>query len=219
MLTIAVAHQKGGTGKTTLAINLAARAHLLGLRTLVIDMDRQESALDWSGKRPEGSRLDGLAVVAPPLKDEKNALTPARFAEVARGFDVVLLDGPARVGLITERAAAVADLVLIPVTPGAFDVWALEETHASIDRADLLREGLGREPVLRGIVINHAEPGTICTAETDAALRGRIFGTVRHLAAFGKASRLGESVFTTPRATEAAEDIDRLWRAVKRRAA
>jgi chromosome partitioning protein len=221
MLTIAVVQQKGGTGKTTLAINLAAAAHIQGLRTLIIDMDRQESALDWSAKRPERSPLDGLAVVAPPLKDQKNALTPARFAELTRGFDVVFLDGPARLELITERAAAVADLALMPVTPGPFDVWALEETLLSLDRADVIREARGAPPIRRAFVVNHAEIGQICSAETEAEMRqggGRLLGVVRHLAAFGKASRLGESVLTSARSREAADDIERLWRSVRRAA-
>lgn len=216
MLSIAVVHQKGGTGKTTVAINLAACAHLQGLRTIIIDMDIQASALDWSAKRPEGSRLDGLSVIAPPLKDQRNALTPARYAEVTRGYDVVLLDGPARLELITERAAAVADLVLMPVGPGAFDHWALEPTRASIDRADVLREGLGRPPVRRAYVMNHAEAGTVCSAQALAELSatGELLGTVRHLAAFNRAAREGQSVFTIGRAQAAAADIERLWRAV-----
>jgi cellulose biosynthesis protein BcsQ len=63
MLTVAVLQQKGGSEKTTIAVNLAAAAHLEGGRTLVDDMDRQASALDWSPPRQEGSSLDGLAVV------------------------------------------------------------------------------------------------------------------------------------------------------------
>lgn len=50
-MRIAVLQQKGGSGKTTLATNLAAAAHLDGLRTLLIDMDRQGSALDWASAR------------------------------------------------------------------------------------------------------------------------------------------------------------------------
>ena len=63
MLTVAVLQQKGGSGKTTLAINLAAAAHLDGDRALVVDMDRQARAFDWSAARQDGSPLDGLAVV------------------------------------------------------------------------------------------------------------------------------------------------------------
>ena len=63
MLTVAVLQQKGGSRKTTLAVNLAAATHLDGRRALVVEMDRQASAFDWSAARNDGSRLDGLTVV------------------------------------------------------------------------------------------------------------------------------------------------------------
>lgn len=62
MLTISVLNQKGGAGKTTLATNLAAAAHLAGRRTTLLDLDRQGSAFDWYSARKDGSKLDGLSV-------------------------------------------------------------------------------------------------------------------------------------------------------------
>jgi hypothetical protein len=91
VLTVAVLQQKGGSGKTTLAINLAAAAHLDGSRALVVDMDRQASAFDWSSARQDGSPLDGLAVVR-----ADRAIVLPRFAEITRGYDYVFLDGPPR---------------------------------------------------------------------------------------------------------------------------
>jgi chromosome partitioning protein len=61
-LTIAVICQKGGVGKSTLASNLAAAAHLSGLRTVILDPDPQGSLFDWKAARPTGSRLAGLDV-------------------------------------------------------------------------------------------------------------------------------------------------------------
>ena len=88
MRTVVVLQQKGGSGKTTLAINLAAAAHLDGDRALVIDMDRQASAFDWSAAREDGSPLDGLSVV----KADKAMALP-RFKEIARGYDYGNLEG------------------------------------------------------------------------------------------------------------------------------
>src|SRR6266545_854620 len=105
LTTIAVLNQKGGVGKTTLATNLAAASHLKGRRTLLIDMDRQGSALDWSAARLEGSKLAGLAVV----KLDK-ALALPRFREITEGYEVVFLDGPPRLGDITRSAAVAADV-------------------------------------------------------------------------------------------------------------
>jgi cellulose biosynthesis protein BcsQ len=82
-LTVAVLQQKGGSGKTTLAVNLAAAAHLEGRPTLVVDMDRQASAFDWSAARKDGSTLDGLAVV----KADNVHLSGLSGASHARGYD------------------------------------------------------------------------------------------------------------------------------------
>lgn len=101
-LTVAVLQQKGGSGKTTLAVNLAAAAHLEGSRTLVVDMDRQASAFDWSAARHDGSALEGLAVVK-----ADRALSLPRLNEIARGYDYVFLDGcdgPPRLGDVTQSA-------------------------------------------------------------------------------------------------------------------
>src|SRR5580658_4323246 len=123
MLTVAVLQQKGGSGKTTLAINLAAAAHLEGARALVVDMDRQASAFDWSAARRDGSPLDGLAVVR-----ADKAMALPRFKEIARGYDYVFLDGPPRLGDVTQSAAVAADVAVMPIQPGPFDFWAVAET-------------------------------------------------------------------------------------------
>ncbi len=95
-ITVAVLQQKGGSGKTTLAINLAAAAHLDGCRALVVDMDRQGSAFDWSAARRDGSPLEGLTVVR-----ADRPLPLPRLAEITRGYDAVFLDGPPRLGDVT----------------------------------------------------------------------------------------------------------------------
>jgi cellulose biosynthesis protein BcsQ len=125
MLTVAVIQQKGGSGKTTLAINLAAAAHLEGHRTLVVDMDRQASAFDWSAARKDGSELEGLAVVK-----ADRALPLPRFKEMAHGNEYVFLDGPPRLGDVTQSAAVAADVAVLPIQPGPFDFWAVAETLA-----------------------------------------------------------------------------------------
>lgn len=113
VLTVAVLQQKGGSGKTTLAVNLAA-AHLEGRRTLVVDMDRQASAFDWSAARQEGSSLEGLSVVK-----ADRAIARPRFREISRGYEIVFLDGPPRLGDVTQSAAVAADVAVLPLQPHA----------------------------------------------------------------------------------------------------
>ncbi len=213
MLTVAVIQQKGGSGKTTLAINLAAAAHLEGRRTLVVDMDRQASAFDWSAARQDGSELEGLAVVK-----ADRAIPLPRFKEISRGYDYVFLDGPPRLGDVTQSAAVAADVAVLPIQPGPFDFWAVAETLESLDAADGIREQLGRKPIRRVFVINRAAKNTKLAREAEDELRksgGEIAGVVHQRIAFPDASSRGESVLTTRTGKSAADDIKRLWGAVK----
>ena len=213
LLTVAVIQQKGGSGKTTLAINLAAAAHLEGRRTLVVDMDRQASAFDWSAARKHGSELEGLAVVK-----ADRAIPLPRFKEISRGYDYVFLDGPPRLGDVTQSAAVAADVAVLPIQPGPFDFWAVAETLESLDTADGIREQLGRKPIRRVFVINRAAKNTTLAREAEDELRksgGELAGIVHQRIAFPAASSEGESVLTTRGGALAADDIKRLWRAVK----
>jgi chromosome partitioning protein len=215
VLTVAVLQQKGGSGKTTLAINLASAAHLDGDRALVVDMDRQASAFDWSAARQDGSPLDGLAVV----KADKAMALP-RLREIARGYDYVFLDGPPRLGEITQSAAVAADVAVLPIQPGPFDFWAVAETLDSLDQADRIREQLGRAPVRRVFVVNRAGKNTHLAREAEAELRnsgGELAGVVHQRIAFPDAASRGESVLTSSSAEAAADEIRRLWRTLKGR--
>lgn len=215
VLTVAVLQQKGGSGKTTLAINLAAAAHLDGNRALVVDMDRQASAFDWSAARQDGSQLDGLAVV----KADKAIALP-RFREIASGYDYVFLDGPPRLGDITQSAAVAADVAVLPIQPGPFDFWAVAETMYSLDQADRIREQLGRTAVWRVFVVNRAGTNTRLAREAEVELRksgGELAGVVHQRIAFPEAASRGESVLTSLSTEAAADDIRRLWRRLKGR--
>lgn len=214
-MRIAVLQQKGGSGKTTLAANLAAAAHLEGLRTILIDMDRQGSAIDWAGARPEGSQLQGLVVVG-----HDRPLSLPRFGEITQGFDCVIIDGPPRLDDVTRSAAAAADVALLPVRPGPFDFWAVSETIASLDTADEIRAELGRKPIRRVFVLNGAAVGSRLARDGQLELRagGVVAGVVHQRVVFADAALRGESVLTTPGALLAASEIQRLWRAVKAQA-
>lgn len=211
MLTIAVLNQKGGVGKTTLATNLAAAAHLEGRRTILVDLDKQGSSLEWGAARPPGSPLEGLAVVK-----ADRALPLARFREMTGGYAVALLDSPPRLDAIARASAIAADVVLVPLQPSALDLWAIEETLTLLDEADALRAELGRAPVRRLFVVNRAISASTLAREAPAALEGHdVVGTVHQRVAFPAASAAGESVLTTDADGQAAFELRRVWRALR----
>lgn len=120
MRTIAVVSQKGGAGKTTLALNLAVAAELAGYSTVLLDMDPQGTAEAWSEWRKE----------APPVVIPAKTATLARTIEkaAAHGADFVIMDTPPVAEAEARTAAKSADLVLIPCRPNAFDVHSIRTT-------------------------------------------------------------------------------------------
>ena len=152
-LTIVVTCQKGGVGKSTLASNLAAAAHLSGLRTVILDPDPQGSLVGWKAKRPTGSRLAGLDV-----KAVGESLTESRFRKLTAGYQVAILDGAPRLNDIARLTAMASDVALIPLRVGGFNWWASPETLKLLDQVDQARGLLAvpRPPLRRVFVLNEA---------------------------------------------------------------
>ena len=118
--TIAIVSQKGGAGKTTLALHLAAAAERAGRISLVIDADPQASASQWSEFRQ--SAPPEVIDSAPPRMAAK--ITAARD----QGAELVVIDTPPHADATASKAVELADLVLIPCRPSAFDLAAMRTT-------------------------------------------------------------------------------------------
>lgn len=120
MLTIALISQKGGVGKTTLAIHLATAYAALDKQTLLVDLDPQTSAAEWKDAR----QAEHPYVMAVPSSRLSKTLETAR----ANGADVVILDtAPHSEGTALEAARA-ADLILVPCQPSIMDLRAMRKT-------------------------------------------------------------------------------------------
>ena len=117
---IAIVSQKGGAGKTTLALHLAAAAERAGRISLVIDVDPQASASQWSEWR-QGAPPEVIDS-APPRMAAK--ITAARD----QGAELVVIDTPPHADATASKAVELADLVLIPCRPSAFDLAAMRTT-------------------------------------------------------------------------------------------
>jgi len=159
-MIIALLNQKGGVGKTTLATHLAGEFTRLGDSVVVIDADPQGSALDWSQRRSQTGlpRLFGVIGLA---RETLHLEAP----EIARSVDHVVVDGPPRVTALARSALLAADLVLIPVQPSPYDVWASSEMVA------LVAEALVFRPMLRAaFVVNRRVTRTVIGREARATL-------------------------------------------------
>ena len=120
MRTIAVISQKGGAGKTTLALHIAVAAELAGYSAVLIDMDPQGTAEAWSEWRKE----------APPTVIPAKTATLARTLERAaeHGAEFAVIDTPPLAEAEARTAARSADLVLVPCRPNAFDLHSIRTT-------------------------------------------------------------------------------------------
>jgi chromosome partitioning protein len=129
---LAVVNQKGGAGKTTIALNLAAVLAETGARVLLIDADPQHTATDWSAVREKAPPFVLIALPQPVLHRD--------LPELAADYDFVVIDGPPRNYEVTRSAIAAADLVLIPVQPSGADFWASRETVKLAQEAHAFKE-------------------------------------------------------------------------------
>ena len=119
-MILAVVNQKGGAGKTTIALNLAAAMAAQGKRVLLIDADPQQTAQDWAAIRQEPVPFQVIGLAKPVLHRD----LPAMSAD----YDSVIIDGAPRSYEVARSAIAAADMVLIPVQPSGADFWASRET-------------------------------------------------------------------------------------------
>ena len=160
MPVVSILSQKGGTGKSTLALNLAAAFAVQGQSVLLFDSDSQASCRVWASRSgPEG----------PPGIDVRELQEDAVFAEVRAGaadHDWVVIDGPPRLTSIIADAIRVADLVVIPATPGPFDLWACPQLVAAVKASQTANGG---RPTAT-FVVTADKPGTLLSRHIDESL-------------------------------------------------
>lgn len=159
-MIVALLNQKGGVGKTTLALHIAGKWARQGKRVIVIDADPQGSALDWSEQRSREAlpRLFGVVGLA---RDTLHREAP----ELARDADHVVIDGPPRVAGLMRSALLAADVVLIPALPSPFDGWASAEMLKLLEEARIFRPQL-----VARFALNRCGARTVIARETAAAL-------------------------------------------------
>lgn len=190
---ITVAQQKGGSGKTTVAANLAVAFARAGLSVALLDTDPQGSLGRWFMARRERG--------APGMEFSTASAWGVSYEceKLKKLVDVVIVDTPPKVDADLRPALREADLVLVPVASSHVDLWATEGV------IDLAR----REHKTVAIVMNRARTGTKLAAEVAiaaAALEGRVLDTVLSFrVAYAEALGLGQGVQELGRSPAGAE--------------
>jgi chromosome partitioning protein len=182
MKIVAIESQKGGSGKSSIAINLAVAATIAGHEVVLIDLDPQASATAWK----DGRQADRPVVVSVAAARLPQALEAAREG----GADLVLIDTAPHVEGAALAAARAADLILIPCRPGILDLRAIAST------AELMR--IAGKPAF--VVLNACPPGAtrlIEDARAAVAVHGLEVASVElaQRAVFGHALTAGQGVF------------------------
>jgi len=203
MRTIAIINRKGGCGKTTATVNVAAALGESGRRTLLLDLDPQGSASSWLGAGPNDQRdlfetflgTRSLVDLAEPTRAFGVDLVPASSwlvtaertlqVDLALGairalerlpaaWDFVLVDCPPTLGYLASAALTGCREALVPIQPHGLDMWGIEPVMEEMDR---VRQQLNTALVLAGIVVGRVSR-TNHAREVVASLRATYGGDV-----------------------------------------
>lgn len=194
-MIILIGGEKGGTGKTTITTNLAAKLRLEGKDILIVDTDKQGSASAWCASREENTSQLRI-----PCVQIFNNVIPEQVKDLAQRYEYVVIDAGGRDSIELRAAMMVADILIIPIQASQFDVWTLGNMDNLVKQAKTFNNKL-----IARIVINRAStnPGVNEIHEARSIISDfdeiKISNTViRDRIAFRKAAKSGLGVYELP---------------------
>lgn len=151
MKIIALGNTKGGVGKSTTAVNLAVAAALDGKKVMIVDADVQGSSMGFRGLR-KSDNIKATSITTPTLHKDLGDF---------QGFDFIFVDAGGRDSTVFRSAIMACDLMIIPVLPSVYDVWAAGDTIEMVREAMIYKPG-----ILPRLLLNQLIPSTIMARET-----------------------------------------------------
>lgn len=211
-MVVLIGAEKGGTGKTTLAVNLAALRASRDRDVLLVDTDKQGSASDWAAVRQEETNRQRI-----PSVQVFGKQVTAQLEDLSERYDDLLVDAGGRDSVELRAAMVVADQVFVPLQASQFDVWTLERMSELVEQAQALNPKLQAQ-----VFINRASPHPQVHEAKEAAKMIEDFeyldfgGTVVHdRIAFRRSASRGLAVTEGESAgSKADEEIHELYRAI-----
>ncbi len=204
---VSLAGQKGGSGKTTTAMNLADAWYKQGLRVLLIDTDPQGTARTWRDVMEEQEER-GPTVVAMSKGFHHD------LEQLAAGYDRVVIDCPPGENTIQRAAILLSDLTIIPCGPGATDIWSMAETFELVRRARMLEPGLNAS-----VLITRKRSNTVIGEQAEEMFRSLEFpcfeATLGYRVAFQEAPNAGLGVVRYKPSGVASREIDALIKEIE----
>ena len=157
MKVLSILNQKGGSGKTTLSTNIAHALKLKGFKVLLVDGDPQGSCRDWNAAN------NGDLV---PVVGLDRETLPKDLDAIKTGYDWVIIDGAPQIAKLAASAIKASDMVLIPVQPSPYDIWATS------DLVDLIkaRQEITDNKLKAAFVISRSIKNTKLSHEINDAL-------------------------------------------------
>jgi len=156
-IVVAILNQKGGSGKTTIATNLAHSLQLNNLNVALVDSDPQGSARDWN-------EMNGGSLL--PVFGLDRETLPKDIESIKDSFDYIIIDGAPQISKLAAAAIKASDVILIPCQPSPYDIWACD---GLVELIKARQEVTGGKPKA-AFVISRAIKNTLLSKEIRRAL-------------------------------------------------
>jgi len=199
-IVVAILNQKGGSGKTTIATNLAHALLLSDFKVALVDNDPQGSARDWN-------EMNGASIL--PVFGMDRETLPKDLEPIKDNFDYIIIDGAPQISKLAAAAIKASDVILIPCQPSPYDIWACDGLVELIKARQEVTGGMPKA----AFVVSRAIKNTKLSKEITQALMGYglpvlSYGTTQRVS-YPRSASEGKTVLTIPK-SHAAKEINAL---------